>query len=302
MDRGVYFLADDRIIDLVVAFLNSFRTYNPSIPLCLIPFNSNIDHITQLQTKYHFQIYSDSEILNQCDELGSRISGKIGRAVRKLAAWHGSFEKFIYIDVDTIVLDNLDFVFEYLDHYAFISSHSNMSGLKKFVWKDSIDIAGFLSPEQIAYSANMGFIASKKGVLSLQILENKLTEVIAVSMHMEFYYQDQSLMNYLIVTSGRQYTSLFVLYFSYPGASNNIKLEQWAGQKGVMVKDGRLSFKKNHHPILLMHWAGEWQATSFDRKVYYLLKLFGFKKKTEDPVIRFFMPYKKLWKYYRYKN
>jgi hypothetical protein len=43
--RGVYFLANDGILDMAIAFLNSFPTYNPSIALCLIP---NADDVAQL--------------------------------------------------------------------------------------------------------------------------------------------------------------------------------------------------------------------------------------------------------------
>ena len=79
----------------------------------------------------------------------------------------------------------------------------------------------------------------------------------------------------------------------------NLKLEIWAGVKGGLVKDGRIHFKGQHPPIFLVHWAGQCRPDSFDNIIYSLLKLSGFKKTSDLPGIRFFMPYKKLWKHYR---
>jgi len=35
---GVYFLANDCVLDLTVTFLDSFRKHNPVTTLCLVPF------------------------------------------------------------------------------------------------------------------------------------------------------------------------------------------------------------------------------------------------------------------------
>jgi len=34
--RGVYFIANDAVIDIAIAFLNSFRRHNAAMPLCMI--------------------------------------------------------------------------------------------------------------------------------------------------------------------------------------------------------------------------------------------------------------------------
>ena len=40
--RGVYFLANDQCVELTIAFLNSFRFWNPSISLCFVPFDDRV--------------------------------------------------------------------------------------------------------------------------------------------------------------------------------------------------------------------------------------------------------------------
>src|ERR1700730_17769535 len=107
--RGVYFLANDRVLDLAIAFLNSFRRYNPEIPLCLVPFDENFDEVCDLRSKYVFSVFSDAIALQRCDELSKHFAGHRSGQFRKLAIWEGVFDEFIYIDVDTVVLSDIDF-------------------------------------------------------------------------------------------------------------------------------------------------------------------------------------------------
>jgi hypothetical protein len=44
MKRGIYTLANDKVYDQLVAFLNSIETnYSPNIPVCVIPFNDELE-------------------------------------------------------------------------------------------------------------------------------------------------------------------------------------------------------------------------------------------------------------------
>jgi len=301
MKRGVYFLANDYVFELAVAFLNSFRRYNPEIPLCLIPFNSNSERVASLQERYGFSVYEKREVLSYCDEISLKFHrGAVGQ-YRKLAAWEGDFDEFIYIDVDTIVLGNVAFVFKFLAEYDFVTSHSNIPHILKFVWKPSIFSEGKLSEYQINFAANTGFIAAQKRAALFKDAVGKLDQALEHSSHMELECYEQSFLNYLIVTSERKYTSLFVLYLT--GKHNEILLEQWAGRKlkGTKIEDGRILSQGAPSPILLLHWAGKWKPSSFDRALFSLSRRLG-RRKREQPSVRIFMPYKKLWRYYRFMH
>jgi hypothetical protein len=300
-NRGIYFLSENRIFDLTIAFLNSFRKYNPDIPLCLIPAGGNILRLKQLQKKYNFSIYSNRELFNLLDEIGASFHGRVFGQYRKLVMWEGDFDEFIYIDTDTVVLANIDFAFRFLSEYEFITSHSNIPNIIKFVWKDSIFNTGQLTAEQVSFAANTGFIVSKKGALTLENIKSKVEGALMLSLHMEPSCKEQPFLNYLIVTSGKRYTSLFVL-----AAKNKFPpetmLEYWAGTKGGMVKDGQIVFGGGRPKVLLVHWAGKLQPTTLDRIIFFILRILHIKKKDDEPAIRFFMPYKKLWRYYRFMH
>jgi hypothetical protein len=46
MQRRVYFLASDLNLDQAIAFLNSFRRYDPPIPLFLAPLRVYDQYVT----------------------------------------------------------------------------------------------------------------------------------------------------------------------------------------------------------------------------------------------------------------
>ncbi len=296
VSRGVYFLADDGVVELAIAFLNSFRKHNPSIALCLIPFSDNIARLKELQGAYGFSIFSNTKVYDWYDSINLKFHNKPLGHYRKLAIWEGEFDEFIYIDVDTVVLENIDFVFKMLSDYDFVASHSNMAHIVKWTWKESIYGAGLLANEQIDYAANTGFIASKKGAIALAEIRIKIAAIPGLKPHTLPLSYEQPFLNYLIVTSGGRYTSLFVLWKKglYPG----IALEQWAGTKGRKVRNGKIVLEC--HPVFLVHWAGKWTPTPFDNTLFSILKALGIKRPDDKPAIRFFMPYKRLWQYYRF--
>lgn len=295
-NRGVYFIANDEVFDLAIAFLNSFRKYNPDISLCLIPYSSDIRRLEELRDRYNFTIYPNTELYDWCDKASLRFHKKVFGQYRKLVMWEGGFEEFIYIDVDTVVLRNIDFVFDFLAEYDFVTSHSNMPHIVKYTWKKSIYKAGQLTREEIGYAGNTGFIASKRGALTLDGAKGKIERAINLLRHMPYFSYEQPFLNYLIVTSGKRYTSLFVLW--YKKVCQGIALEQWAGTKGRAVRNGQIILQC--HPVFLVHWAGLWSATWFDKMVFYMLSGLGIKDKKDKPSVRFFMPYKRLWQHYRF--
>lgn len=255
--RGVYFLANDQVLNLAIAFLNSFRHYNSSLQLSLIPFDSNITRLAELANAYSFDVYANTDLLRRCDEISIRFHGRILGQYRKLAAWEATYDEFLYVDVDTIVLENVNCCFEFLREYDFVTSHSNLPNLLKWVWKPSIFGTGKLSNDQIEFSANTGFIASRRAALTFEEVEARLTSASELAPHMEFMCAEQPLLNYLIVTSGKPYTSL--LSIARRTGRRDIPQEFWAGNWFLNIREGRLLRPPDQPRTLLVHWAGEWQ-------------------------------------------
>lgn len=275
--RGVYFLANDRVIEPTIAFLNSFRAFNPHTPLCLIPYDDNCSRLLPLQDKYDFSWFPTRSALEACDEISLAFHDKTVGAYRKLCIWHGEFDEFAYVDVDTVVLSELDFCFRHLTRADVFTSHSNNPGMRTWVWKDSITSQGILNEHQYSFAANTGFIVSRKGALSIEMARSAVEAALSLKDHMVLHCMEQPFLNYLIVTSGIQFGSL--LSFMRLFGKADIKLELWAGARGATVEGGQLRCR-SEAPFFLVHWAGPWLAagfTDFDN-----------------------MPYAELWKYYRH--
>ena len=277
--QGVYFMANNKVLDLTTAFLNSFRMHNKDLPLCLIPYNDHFEQIEVLKDIYNFSIFNNKEMLEICDNISIKFHGNVVGAYRKIVAWEGNFEQFIYIDIDTVVLESLSFVWKNLSHCKIFTSHSNLSEIRKWVWKDSIYENPKLNKFQIEYATNTGFIVSTKNILSMNWIIGQVDEALTLKNHMELFCMEQPFLNYLIVTSGFNYGSLLQFSLRGVGKGNNkdVKLEFWAGLPGGLVKKGRL-IDPSRRPIFLVHWAGVWRENDED-----LTKI----------------PYQKLWHYYR---
>jgi hypothetical protein len=254
--RGVYFLANDRVADLALAFLNSFRNCNPDIPLCLIPFDDDVDTLLSLESRYGFTVWADRRSLAACDEVSRLMHGFVAGHYRKLAMWDGPFDQFVYIDTDTVVLASVDFAFRLLGEYAFVTSHSDIPGIRKYVWKETEQLSRYLSERQIAFSANTGFIVSSAGEISLERVAMGLDDALRLRPSMELMCMEQPLLNYLMVTSGRPYTSLRRLNWENPCA--RFPEERWAGGPVGLIRNGQVVYPP-HPRVVLVHWAGQWQ-------------------------------------------
>jgi hypothetical protein len=252
----VYFLANDTMLEFVIAFLNSFRAYNPGNALCLIPFDDECEQLLSLQSEYRFTVWADSDVLHRCDAISLRFHGRIVGHYRKLAMWSGEAEHFLYIDTDTVVLSNVDFVFRFLPAIDFLTSHSELPELRQWVWMDSIYATGILTDEQIRFSTNTGFIASRRALLSLDEVEKRLPSALELAPHMVLSCKEQPFLNYLMITSGLYFDSLSAI--ARRSGRMDIPCERWGGGEIGAVEGGRITSPK-HPPVLLVHWAGEWQ-------------------------------------------
>ena len=209
----------------------------------------NFSTVADLSSKYNFHIWSDQSVLSRCDEVSSRFHGhKVGQ-YRKFAAWEGPYDRFAYIDIDTIILRSLDAAFELLEQCDVLTAVSNIATIRQFVWTGDVNqVMPLLDSD---YAANTGFIVSKKGGIPLAKVEKMAEEAQVIKHLMALECTEQPFLNYAIVTSGLRYTSLSQLRKREPSAC--IPKEIWAGMfnEDIISLDGLPQ---------LIHWAGRWQS------------------------------------------
>ena len=297
-NRGMYFLANDKVIDQAVAFLNSVRAHNPEMPLCLIPYDSKTERIRALASRYNFMILEDESLLSWCDDISLEFheSNCGGRGMyRKLAAWFGPFEEFLYIDVDAVVLRSVDVLFPLLNEFDVVTSYSNDPHGRKFVWLDSVAPNEYISQEEIDYSANMGSILSSRRLFTKGLVNSLVPKAKELSKHMELRCFDQPFNNYIVVKSTKRYTSLRCL--NQRSAVRPLPEECWPGDRKWRIGlDGKATYNGEPKELLHIHWSGVMAPHKWEKRLYSFLDKLGI----SAPSVRFNLKQGHIWRHYRY--
>jgi hypothetical protein len=248
IEHGLYFIANDKTYELAIAFLNSVRTFEPLLPICFIPYNRECQQVADLAVRYNFSVWEDETALLRCDEISQRFHNAILGQYRKLCIWQGPYRQFAYIDVDSILLSPLEGLWSFLIEYDIVCATSDNPANRKFVWRDSLSEADTTFDH--AYSANTGVLLSRREVLSWEMIDRAVEQSSNLVEHMELLCVEQAFLNYLIVTSGRRYSSLRRI--ARETRRRDIPLHLWSGHfDGDLLNSERLP--------LVIHWAGEWQ-------------------------------------------
>eukprot|EP00957_Ditylum_brightwellii_P173297 13193228-Ditylum_brightwellii.AAC.1 len=211
--RGVYFTARDQLFNSTVAFLNSFRHFNPTIPLIFMPHDEvNTLKTRSLANKYDFQIFFNSSLFEEIDQTCHLTGGDNSSQYQKLAMWSGPLDEFLYLDTDTVVLDNIDFVWPLLEQVDVAMAHLGISSDfkendRQSNLKEGIIDSDILGQDQTDHDGQTGVILSSKRFGSTEgLLEKIKAEVTAIKEHFSSMSTDQPLFHYLFATSGKRYS------------------------------------------------------------------------------------------------
>lgn len=138
MNQGIYVVANNNVYDQLVALLNSIEAnYGQDTPVCVIPYNSDIDLVEkEIAKRNNVSLFNDQETIEKWERFVTSIQSlyydypydlgnkkKKAQKVqhsRKYCAFDGEFDKFIFIDCDTLVFRPLDYIFQKLDDYDFV--------------------------------------------------------------------------------------------------------------------------------------------------------------------------------------
>lgn len=248
--RGIYILANDRVIDDTLALLESLKRHSPNYPIRLIPYDDNYKTLMQtVRSRYAIELFVDQDKFEQFERYSWAILNKRAPMLRKYACWFGPFDAFIYIDTDIVVFQDQKDVFELLETYDIVYCGSGRKLGIKNVFTEKVFERNLFSKQDIDDLFNAGFFASKKGVLTYNQLIALFEEAIKVS---DIFYpklQDQPLFNYVVLKSISKRANLREL-------TPTTISDAWAGVKGLAVKNDKI-FKRDGTPLRHIHWAGQ---------------------------------------------
>ena len=271
--RGVYIVANDKVAENAIALMSSLRLSDRDIPVYLIPFNDDYHAVsTRLAELYDVQLFPDLDFLDaltqKIGEIFPRDFLALPNKMRKLAAWFGPLDEFLYIDTDILFFTPVSETLAYLDQADFIWCDYHFKGGLEDVFSDVVPKQELFSPEALEDVFNSGLWGSKKSSLSLQQLYNLLRECAAHREYFDFSNgtTDQPIMNYLVLKAIPHRLNIVKANPGEPGS--------WGGtlhfeRRGDVLFDG-------DRPLRYLHWAGTPMRTGG--------------------------PYRDLWERYRYRN
>jgi hypothetical protein len=252
---GVYFSANDVVYDWSIAFLNSFRTFNPDLRLILIPFNENCERLCQLQEKYRFEIYVDPtfdrlERIGAAFELGHTPTGPYW--FRRYAAFWGPCERFIYLDVRQLVLGNLLPLITTLDRDRFEFLHYDCAIDQVY---EPSEFRQQLLRQGKGRGFNSGRWASCRGLFSIEEFEELASAALKIRDRLNPRNTDQAFINYCCDIKP-------VCCGHFAEVLGDLCQNAWARQPGKIYcaedgyrlwDHGGIEHKKR---VILLHWAG----------------------------------------------
>ncbi|MDZ8051022.1 MAG: Npun_R2821/Npun_R2822 family protein [Aulosira sp. ZfuVER01] len=211
--NGICTLANDYVFDQLVALLNSIDTILGSdIPVCIYPFDDQIQRIAdEITRRPNVFIYNDQESINCWDQFmleaaPERLDSSKFRlygAHRRFCAFDGPFDKFIYLDADTLVMNSLAAVFEKLDSYDFVVYDFQFKDVSKVYNVNSSKLREIFP--QIRINSEIfcsGFYGSKRGIFNAE--QRKSLLFYLQNGEREILYEgagEQPLLNYMVMRS-----------------------------------------------------------------------------------------------------
>ncbi|KPQ34051.1 MAG: Glycosyl transferase family 8 [Phormidium sp. OSCR] len=225
MKSGIYTFANDVVYDQLIALLNSIEdNAGTDVPVCIIPYNSQTEKIEQeLKNRSHVFLFDNQDSINFWEDfmiqawMANTTAQKIWKEqgkpavrrvnfVRKLCSFDGPFDKFVYMDADTLLMDSLAPIYEKLDTYDWV--------VNDFQYKS--DLHDIFNPEKQDILENViglekaksqifcaGWFASKKDVFNRQRMAELLEYINSGDAEvLSLRGSDQPLYNYLVSRSG----------------------------------------------------------------------------------------------------
>ncbi len=114
---GIAIVGNDKIIDWLVPFLESYRETNSSLPLYLIPYDDNVTRTRRAAEIFgaHFIEEEPVEIDRLAKELYPGIFNTNRRRLRKLQALALDLDEVAYVDVDVVLFRDFTPIFGRLE-------------------------------------------------------------------------------------------------------------------------------------------------------------------------------------------
>jgi hypothetical protein len=245
-DCGIAILANDKVFDWLLPFLESCRDTNMATPLHLIPFDDNVTQTRRAAEIYGAHFFEGD--LTRVDALAKRLYPFFPhhrRRLRKLQALMLPCDRVIYMDVDTILFRNFEAVFQALrpgETDFVVASPSD-----QYVYNKKQSDYPYLRGTMLF---NDGFFLTSRHVLSVSDFERVIDadEVVFHRVRKRGMLFAQPLVNFVVHRLGLNVRTLADRVANASNESYYRAVGVVMGESGPLDWQGR--------DIYFAHWAG----------------------------------------------
>jgi hypothetical protein len=222
---GVYILANDIVYDQLVALLNSIEAnVSRDISICIIPYDKRLNLVQQeIKSRKNVTLFADDKSLGRWDDFADQIWASHSLAqqanlsrnslyktplLRKLSAFDGEFDKFVFYDADSLAMKPLDDVFAKLDTYDFIFDDWEHKKSQEATALNIplIEKTGIYQEENVRPKLHCSsFFASKRGIFAPAEIES-IKKLLIEQKEVEWvtrWWDDAFLFNYMTLRCDR---------------------------------------------------------------------------------------------------
>ena len=221
---GICTLGNDKVYHQIIALLNSIEAiYGQEMPVCIYPYDDNITKITAaIAHRANVQIYSDRNSIQKWDNFARNVWDTHPTAKehwqelgidkkylrfgthRRYCAFDGPFDRFVYMDADTLLMSSLEAVFAQLNQYDWVVYDFQYKDLSHVYSTNYVKLQELFPAEKLNTEIFCsGFYGAKKDLFNeqqRQWLIDKLAQGEA-----EVLYDmapDQTILNYMVMRLG----------------------------------------------------------------------------------------------------
>lgn len=266
---GICTLGNDRVYDQIVALLNTIEVFaGPEMPVCIYPYDDQVERLRELaQSRPQVTLYDDTASIQrwdawvrqvwathptarqQWDAIGSKGIHRMGTH-RRFCAFDGPFDRFIYMDADTLLLSDPAPVFNALNEYDWVTYDFQHKDLSHVYDVNSSWVEKLFPAEQLQRQAFCsGFYASRRGLFDpdqgQEILDWLTSGEAAVLYPMA---PDQTILNYLVMRYGINSCNLALTLPTKQRTGNSVTSSHFTTENHRVYDKGV--------PLLYLHYIG----------------------------------------------
>jgi len=244
---GIAIVGNDKIIDWLLPFLESYLATNSSLPIYLIPYDDNVAMTRRAADIYGATFVEEepTEIDKLSHELYPGIFNSNRRRLRKLQALALALDEVAYVDVDVVLFRDFTPIFGRLEagKTEFIVASPSF----EYVYNDNRGKYPFLND---ALLFNDGFWVTSNRFLKLSDFIDTIAEDAAIFHDVRKRGQlfAQPLVNFVVHRRGLKITLL-------PHCVENASHESFYKAPGITFEDGK-PLDPDGKEIYFAHWAG----------------------------------------------